>query len=59
MVLEGEPKRKSPLGRCIRNWENNIKKHKKLLEDMNWIYVANDRDKWQGPVNTVRHLRVP
>jgi len=28
-------------------------------EDMDWIHLAQDRDKWQDLVNTVMKLRVP
>jgi endonuclease V-like protein UPF0215 family len=26
---------------------------------MNWIDLAEDRDQWRAPVNTVMYLRVP
>jgi hypothetical protein len=28
-------------------------------EDVNWIYVGQDRNQWQSVVNTVMKLRVP
>jgi hypothetical protein len=28
-------------------------------EGVNWIYLAQDRDKWWAVVNTVMNLRVP
>jgi hypothetical protein len=28
-------------------------------EDMNWIKLAQDRDKWRERVNAVKNLRVP
>jgi hypothetical protein len=30
-----------------------------VLEDVDWIYVAQDRDYWWAVVNTVMKLRVP
>jgi hypothetical protein len=30
-----------------------------VWDDMDWIDVAQDRDKWRAPVNTVMILRVP
>ena len=28
-------------------------------EGMDWIYVADDRDRWRGLVNAVMNIRVP
>jgi hypothetical protein len=40
---------------------NNIKMDLREigLDDMDWIDVAQDRDQWRAPVNTVMNLRVP
>ena len=60
-VLVGKPPGKRPLGRPRRRWEDNIKID--LLEveceGMDWINVAQDRDRWRALVNTVMNLRVP
>jgi len=42
----GETCGKEPLGRLRRKWENNIKIDLQELEweDMNWIYLAEDRE---------------
>jgi hypothetical protein len=52
---------KRPLGRPRRGWENNIKMD--LAEigwgGMDWIDLAQDRDRWRTHVNMVMNLRVP
>jgi hypothetical protein len=49
-VLVGKPEGKRPLGRPSYRWEDNIKMD--LLEvgymDMDWILLAQDRDRWRG-----------
>jgi hypothetical protein len=60
-ILVGKPERRRPLGRPRRRWEDNIKMD--LTEigfgDVDWIHLAQDRDMWRAPVNTVMSLRVP
>jgi len=57
----GKPGGKRPLGRPRRRWEYNIKMD--VLEvgngDMDWIELAQDRDRWRVLVNAVMYLRVP
>jgi hypothetical protein len=59
-MLVGKPERKRPLGRQRRRWVDNIKID--LIEigwdGMDWIDLAEDRDQWKAPVNTVMNLRV-
>jgi hypothetical protein len=51
--LVGRPKR-TPLGTPRRRWEDNIKIY---LQDVNWIDLAEDRDRWRALVNAVMKLR--
>jgi hypothetical protein len=54
--LEG----KRPLGRQRRRWENGIKMDLKEIRrwDVEWIHLAQDRDRWRAVVNAVMNLRV-
>ena len=60
-VLVGKPEGKRPLGRPRRRWEDNIKMvlQKVGCVDMDWIELAQDRDRWRTLVNTVMNFRVP
>ena len=48
MVLVGKPESTRPLGRPRRRWKDNIKMNPPEVECvcMNWIVVAQDRDRW-------------
>jgi hypothetical protein len=60
-LLAGKPKGRRPLGRPKRRWLDNIRMD--LVEvgwgDLDWIGLAQDREKWKALVNSVLNLRVP
>ena len=60
-VLLGKPERKRLFGRLSRRWEDNIKMDLQEVECgcMEWINLAQDRDRWRALVNEVMDLRVP
>ena len=60
-VLVGKPEGKSPLGRPRRRWEENINTDLKEVGfvGMDWIEMAQERDRWRALVNAVMNLRVP
>jgi len=45
----------------MRRWEENIKMNLQAVGwgSMDWIDLAQDRDRWRVLVNVVLHLRVP
>jgi hypothetical protein len=59
-VLVGKPEGKRPLGRPWRRWEDNIKMDLQEVGcgGMDWIDLAEDRDRWRALVNAVMNLRV-
>ena len=60
-VLVGKPEGKRPLGRPRHRWEDNVKMDLQEVGcgSMDWINVAQDRDRWQALVNVVMNLQVP
>jgi hypothetical protein len=59
-VLVWRPEGKKPLERPRRRWEDNIVTgFREMGWGMNWIDLAQNRDRWQAPVNAVMNLRVP
>jgi len=60
-VLVGKPEGKSALGRPRRGWEDNIKMDIQEIGCgiVDWIELAQDRDKWRAFVNVVMNLRFP
>jgi len=59
--LGGGPERKRSFGRPGRRWEDNIKMdHQEVgCGGMDWIDLAQDRDRCWALVNVVMNLRVP
>jgi hypothetical protein len=60
-ILVGRPEGRRPLRRPRWRWEDNVKVD---LQDvgwggMDWIELAQDRDRWRALVNAVMNLRVP
>jgi hypothetical protein len=60
-VLVGKPEGKRPLGRPRHKWEDNIKidLQEVACGGMDWIKLAQDRDRWRALVNGVTNLQVP
>jgi len=59
-VLVGKPEGKRPLGRLRRTWEDHTKMD---LQDvgcgsMDWIELAQNRDRWRALVSTVMNFRL-
>jgi hypothetical protein len=59
--LVEKPKGKRPLGRPRCGWEDNIMVdlHEEGCGGMDWIWLAQNRDRWRVLVNAVMNLRVP
>jgi hypothetical protein len=53
--------KEEPLGRPRRRWEDNIKMDLQEMGwgGMDWIDMAQDRNRWRALVNAVMNLRVP
>ena len=60
-ILVGKPEGKRPLGKPRRRWEDNIKMYLQKVGcgGMDWIELAQDRDKWRALVKVVMKIRVP
>jgi hypothetical protein len=59
--LLGKPEGKRPLGRPWRRWEDDIKMGVQYvgIGGMDWIELAQDRDRWREIENAVMNLQVP
>jgi hypothetical protein len=60
-LLVGKPEGRRPLGRPRRRWVDNIRMD--LVEvgwgDVDWVGLAEDRERWRALVNSILNLRVP
>jgi hypothetical protein len=58
----GKPEGKRLLGRSRCRWEDNIKMDLREVGwggGMDWIDLAQERDRWQALVNAVMNFQVP
>ena len=60
-VLVGKPEGKVPFERSRRRWDDNIKMDLRdvVRGGIDWIDLAQDRERWRALVSTVMNLRVP
>jgi len=60
-VLVGKPEGRRPLGKPRHRWENNIRMDLQGVGCgcVDWMELAQDRDRWRAPVSAVMNLRVP
>jgi hypothetical protein len=56
----GKPERKRPLGRPRRRWEDGIRIDLREIGwgNVDWIRLAQDKDRWRAVVSAVMNLRV-
>ena len=60
-VLVGKPEEKRPLGRPRRRWVDNIRMDLEEVgcEYVDWIGLAQYRDRWRTLVSVVMNFRAP
>ena len=60
-ALVGKPEGRSPLGRPRRRWEDNIRMDLREVGCgcVDWMELAEDRDRWRALVSAMMNLRVP
>jgi hypothetical protein len=60
-VLVGKPERKRLLGRPRHRWKDNIRMDLQEVGygRVDWIGLAQDRDRWRALVSAVKNFRVP
>jgi hypothetical protein len=59
-ILVGKPLGKRTLGRPTRRWEDGIRMDLREMGwgGVEWIQLAQDRDRWRAVMHTVMHLRI-
>jgi hypothetical protein len=59
-LLVGKPEGRRPLGRPRRRWSDiRMDLVEVVWGDVDWIGLAQDKDRWRALVNLVLNLRVP
>jgi hypothetical protein len=60
-TLVGKQEGKRPLGRTRHRWEDNIRMDLREVgwEGVDWIHLAQDRDRWRALANSVINFRLP
>jgi hypothetical protein len=60
-ILVGKPEGKRQQGRPRHRWVDSVKMDLRVIgwDSIDWIDLAEDRDKWRALVNTVMNIRVP
>jgi len=60
-VLVRKPEGRRPLGRPRRRWEDNLRMDLREVGYgcVDWMELAQDRDRWRALVSVVMNLRVP
>jgi len=60
-VLVGKPEVRRPLGRPRHRWENTIRMDLREVGFgcVDWMKLAQDRDRWRALVSAVMNIRVP
>jgi hypothetical protein len=60
-LLVGKPEGNTPLGRPRHRWLDNIRigLGETGWSGVDWIGLAQDRDKWRALVDVVMNLRIP
>jgi hypothetical protein len=59
-VLTRKPEGKRPLGRPRCRWEDGIRMDPRYIGwgSVDWVQLAQNRDRWRALVNTMMNLRV-